>query len=300
MEWQTVLRESSFWPKSKDYAAAKSRCEGSMGRTVVSIHSSAQMEQVKTACGEGNVCWIGLQQNPREKLESRQWAWTDGTELNFGFDSDGLPVSGDPWQPGQPSLVAGQRDENCVFVSNEEGWDGRWGVAACSGDSNMDIYALCGLCMSTDCVCGECAVDCDGEEFAVWPTETEAPIAVGSGDCAADRDCGRGMECNEDAECVEKYSGGGGGGGGGGRGGRGRGGKGGGEEEEEEEELMAMLYRPGEGDGDVANTINTMNPVLLMALLGSVMALMLIRGVCGCWTQREYKRLDSDEHQTHV
>jgi len=113
----------------------------------------------------GRVCWIGLQQNPNK--ESTQWTWSDGSALDFGFDDEGEPLSGDdsPWQSEQPALVAepGSDDTNCVVLSREEEKDGKWGVVSCN-ELKPTYYALCGMCISTDC-----AVDCSGDEFAVWP-----------------------------------------------------------------------------------------------------------------------------------
>lgn len=113
----------------------------------------------------GRVCWIGLQQNPNK--ESTQWTWSDGSALDFGFDDEGSPLSGDdsPWQSEQPDLVAepGSDDTNCVVLSREEEKDGKWGVVSCN-ELKPTYYALCGMCISTDC-----AVDCSGDEFAVWP-----------------------------------------------------------------------------------------------------------------------------------
>lgn len=113
----------------------------------------------------GRVCWIGLQQNPN--TESTQWTWSDGSALDFGFDDEGEPLSGDdsPWQSEQPDLVAepGSDDTNCVVLSREEEKDGKWGVVSCN-ELKPTYYALCGMCISTDC-----AVDCSGDEFAVWP-----------------------------------------------------------------------------------------------------------------------------------
>jgi len=170
-----IAAVTSDWPTSRDFDKVEERCVENLGRTVVSIHSWPQMDQAIEACGEGRACWIGLQQNPNKV--STQWTWSDGSPLDFGFDVEGEPLTGDesPWQSGQPELVAeaGSGDTNCVVLSNQEGLDGKWAVVSCNEISPTN-YALCGLCISLDCECEECAVECSGEEFAVWPKLSES------------------------------------------------------------------------------------------------------------------------------
>merc|ERR1719385_502374 len=50
--------------------------------------------------------------------------------------------------------------------------DGKWAVVSCN-EISPTYYALCGLCISLDCECEECAVECSGDEFAVWPKLSE-------------------------------------------------------------------------------------------------------------------------------
>lgn len=151
----------------------------------------------------GRVCWIGLQQNPN--TESMQWTWSDGSVLDFGFDAEGEPLSGDesPWQSEQPDLVAepGSGDSNCVVLSREEGKDGKWGVVSCN-ELKPTYYALCGLCISTDC-----AVDCSGDEFAVWPMpeivkEMEKPSTTQETESATDTE-----ELDEDGRSSRSIGG---------------------------------------------------------------------------------------------
>ena len=108
------------WDDSKAY------CQ-QYGSNLATIKSSADHETVKTLCeASGNdYCWIGLYHDDKD-AGSPGYKWTDGSDINFGFNSDGTPTTGIyPWVTGTPD----NSDEDCVQLWGANGYD--WNDAAC-------------------------------------------------------------------------------------------------------------------------------------------------------------------------
>ena len=82
-------------PDTLSYQAAVSYCV-SVGGEIASIHSDADNEAARDACGD-NVCWIGLRESGGEAgthAFEQLWRWPDNSTA--GVDSY------HNWAPGEP------------------------------------------------------------------------------------------------------------------------------------------------------------------------------------------------------
>ena len=83
------------------YDEAEAYCQ-SQGSTLATIRNSADRDAAKALCQTYNNvdsrgCWIGL----KSAGDSENWAWEDGSPLDYGFLSNGDPNVGvDPWWRG--------------------------------------------------------------------------------------------------------------------------------------------------------------------------------------------------------
>ena len=113
------------------------------GTNLASVHSTLDREKAKALCmtrpATNDGCWLGLHQPFGAGNE--QWAWSDGSDLDFGFDSnDGaMPTLGvDPWAPGEPNDYGD--GEDCVQLRYSFAFN--WNDAQCN-DANFRYYPIC-------------------------------------------------------------------------------------------------------------------------------------------------------------
>merc|ERR1719385_580584 len=89
----------------------------SRGDDLVSIHSAEQMHVLNAMCKtKGGGCWTGLEAN-----DAREWSWSDGSSLDYGFDSDDSPTGSWPWS-GLPNNNGGN-EHFVVLLNSGYGWN---------------------------------------------------------------------------------------------------------------------------------------------------------------------------------
>lgn len=72
-----------------------------------------------------------------EDSSSGDWEWSDGTEIDYGFDSDELPMTGTrPWESGQPD----SSNYLCVLMFRSSTF--LWTDVNCA-NSNYVGFAIC-------------------------------------------------------------------------------------------------------------------------------------------------------------
>ena len=86
-------------PEDLAYAEAEARCT-QIGAAIASIHSAAENELARTACG--NTCWLGLAETGGDAgtaAASQDWLWQD-------------PPAGQAAAPAYMNWAAGEPDNN--------------------------------------------------------------------------------------------------------------------------------------------------------------------------------------------
>ena len=71
-------------PEGLNYPEAAAFCT-EIGATIASIHSAAENELARTACG-GSTCWLGLEEiggNAWTPKASQTWRWVDGSDSHL-------------------------------------------------------------------------------------------------------------------------------------------------------------------------------------------------------------------------
>ena len=105
------------WNESEAY------CQ-EFGSNLAAITSSAAHEIAKSVCetkdNEEN-CWIGLYHNDN----ASEYKWSDGSDINFGFNSDGTPTTGVyPWYSSEPNKTG-----DCIEMWDDKDYD--WNDRSC-------------------------------------------------------------------------------------------------------------------------------------------------------------------------
>jgi hypothetical protein len=80
-------------PEGLNYPEAEAFCT-EIGATIASIHSAAENELARTACG-ASMCWLGLEEiggNAWTPKASQTWRWVDGSTATYTN-----------WQTGEPN-----------------------------------------------------------------------------------------------------------------------------------------------------------------------------------------------------
>ena len=107
------------------------------GSHLATIKSSEDHGISKALCYvKGDSCWIGNYHNDT----ANTWQWADGSELDFGFNSDGTATNSIyPWNNGQPNLAS----QDCTVMH----WfdDYRWHDADCDSEFHLPVcnYGVC-------------------------------------------------------------------------------------------------------------------------------------------------------------
>ena len=120
-------------PEGLAYAEAEARCT-QIGAAIASIHSAAENELARTACG-GLVCWLGLAETGGDAgtaAANQTWLWQDppaGTALPAYTN----------WAAGEPDNAGGVDQRNAIIDTAGEWHD--------SGDGSLGLgyvaYPLC-------------------------------------------------------------------------------------------------------------------------------------------------------------
>lgn len=103
-------------------ADAQAYCS-SLGTNLASIHSESDFNATRLLCQSTSSsalgCWVGLIQ----PAEDEPWYWTDASSLDYGFASDGSPITGAPWYTSEPDHSEGWED--CVHIASTQNheWD---------------------------------------------------------------------------------------------------------------------------------------------------------------------------------
>ena len=87
-------------PEDLAYAEAEARCT-QIGAAIASIHSAAENELARTACGN-SACWLGLAETGGDAgtaAASQDWLWQD-------------PPAGQAAAPAYMNWAAGEPDNN--------------------------------------------------------------------------------------------------------------------------------------------------------------------------------------------
>ena len=97
-----------------NWQAAKKACEN-LNSTLAIISSEAEHQALKPYIRKkGELTWIGLQRNPRDKT---RWLWVDGSRLNYSH-----------WGDREPNNIA----EECVEIRPFGSHNGGWNDQECS------------------------------------------------------------------------------------------------------------------------------------------------------------------------
>ena len=134
--------------KVPNWGNAESYCQ-SIGSHLASIHSAADQEAAKLACGVpgDHSCWLGLS----DHVTNGVWVWTDGSITDYGFNNNDptSPTKGIiPWDDhwgGQPDNHGGV--QHCIYLMQEVQFDGRWADAPCGHNV---FYPLCNQIATSD------------------------------------------------------------------------------------------------------------------------------------------------------
>jgi len=109
--------EDAFFagPSTMDQPSAEAYCVDNGGH-LASINSQTELDAAAAVCsasaGDAQ-CWIGLELDAEGGNSG--WSWTDGSALDFGFNSDGTPThSIHPWSNHAPEGGG----EECVRIVN--------------------------------------------------------------------------------------------------------------------------------------------------------------------------------------
>ena len=108
------------WDAAEEYCI-------SQGSNLVTITNASMNAELQTLCQANYIsgtygCWIGLYMN----ITTFSWEWTDGSLLNYGFNSDGSPTTSVlPWNNGEPNNSGNQ---NCIhlWASRSFNWDNQY------------------------------------------------------------------------------------------------------------------------------------------------------------------------------
>ena len=125
-------------PDALSYQAAVSYCDG-IGGEIASIHSDADNEAARDACGD-NVCWIGLRESGGEQgthAFEQIWRWRDNSTA--GVDSY------HNWAPGEPEY--NEYSDERYAVMNDPGYygSGSSGLWFTTTDTWYTVVPLCGV-----------------------------------------------------------------------------------------------------------------------------------------------------------
>ena len=125
-------------PDALSYQAAVSYCV-SVGGEIASIHSDADNEAARDACGD-DVCWIGLRESGGEKgthAFEQIWRWRDNSTA--GVDSY------HNWAPGEPDYYEYSDERHAVM--NDPGYygSGSSGLWFATNDTWYTFVPLCGV-----------------------------------------------------------------------------------------------------------------------------------------------------------
>ena len=121
-------------PEDLAYAEAEARCT-QIGAAIASIHSAAENELARTACGDLTSCWLGLVETGGDAgtaAANQTWLWQDppaGTALPAYTN----------WAAGEPDNAGGVDQRNAIIDTAGEWHD--------SGDGSLGLgyvaYPLC-------------------------------------------------------------------------------------------------------------------------------------------------------------
>ena len=116
-------------PEGLAYAEAEARCT-QIGAAIASIHSAAENELARTACG--NTCWLGL-------AETGGDAGTAGANQTWLWQDPLSPAAYTNWAAGEPDNAGGVDQRNAIIDTAGEWHD--------SGDGSLGLgyvaYPLC-------------------------------------------------------------------------------------------------------------------------------------------------------------
>jgi len=133
--------EDAFFtgPSTMDQSSAEAYCVDNGGH-LASINSQMELDAARAVCvAASSSCWIGLHSDDGN---SGPWSWTDGSALDFGFNSDGTPTTGiNPWDTGEPNDSG---SEDCVEL---RGSSARYNDLECHGQ----LIPLCEKSQDADC-----------------------------------------------------------------------------------------------------------------------------------------------------
>ena len=126
-EYNSTESELFLGPNTLNWDDANSYCEDE-GVHLLSIHSEEQQVAAETLCktvshnnsnGISYGCWIGLYVH-----ENGDWEWSDGSSIDYGFNSSELPTTGVyPWDVQDSSS-----DETCINMkwNSDFKWNDLW------------------------------------------------------------------------------------------------------------------------------------------------------------------------------
>ena len=92
-------------PEGLNYPEAAAFCT-EIGATIASIHSAAENELARIACG-ASMCWLGLEEiggNARTPKASQTWRWMDGSTASYTN-----------WLPSEPQNHEGNDERNAIM-----------------------------------------------------------------------------------------------------------------------------------------------------------------------------------------
>ena len=175
-------------PDALSYQAAVSYCV-SVGGEIASIHSDADNEAARDACGD-DVCWIGLRESGGEKgthAFEQIWRWRDNSTA--GADSY------HNWAPGEPDYSEYYDERHAVMNEGHNPQYNRWNWRvstsglwfATHSDTWSTYVPLCGVNAPTTAP-------------TLSPAPTSSPKPTYSFSCDNDK-CG----VSEREECCKPY-----------------------------------------------------------------------------------------------
>lgn len=121
-------------PDALSYEAAVAYCDG-LGGELPSIHSDAENEAARDACGD-NVCWLGLRQwggDAGTHAFEQVWFWPDGSAVSPDTLAHHLAAYGSPdgqpfinWASGEPDYVEYADERHAVMNEGYASPSGLW------------------------------------------------------------------------------------------------------------------------------------------------------------------------------